>query len=110
MYVSNNSREIVRSVEEFKLIPIEPKYDIMKLDPKIRQPRSSDVSTKISPKSNRDLDYYPDWIDATAEDVGYVRSPLSKILMWVDRIIVKIENWLIGIWNSIFDRGESSDR
>jgi hypothetical protein len=107
MYVSNNSCEIVRSVEEFKLTPIEPKYDIMKLDSKIRQSRSNNVSTKLSTKSNQDLEYYPDWIDATAEDVGYVRSPLSKILMWLDRIMVGIENWLIKIWNAIVDRRES---
>jgi hypothetical protein len=110
IYVSNNSREIVRSVEEFKLTPIEPRYDIMKLDPKIRQSRSSSVSTKISPKSNRDLDYYPDWIDTTAEDIGYARSPLSKILMWLDRLMVGIENWLIKIWNAALDRRQSSDR
>jgi hypothetical protein len=98
IYIPNDSREIVGSVEEFKLIPIEPKYDIMKLDSKIRQSRFSDVSTKISPKSNPYLEYYPDWIDTTAEDVGYARSPLGKILMWLDRVAVKIENWAIEIW------------
>jgi hypothetical protein len=98
LYIPNNSREIVRSVEEFKLTPIEPKYDIMKLESKIRQPRYTNVSAKLYPKSNPHLEYYPDWIDTTAEDVGYARSPLGKILMWLDRIAVKIENWLIGIW------------
>ncbi len=98
MYIPKHSREIVRSVEEFKLTPIEPKYDTIKADAKISQSRHRGVSAKLSPKSNRDLEYYPDWIDTTAEDVGYARSPWSKILIWLDRIIAKIENWLIGIW------------
>lgn len=110
MYIPKHSRQIVRSVEEFKLTPIEPKYDIIKADTKIKQSRFSGVSAKLSPKSNRDLEYYPDWIDAIAEDVGYERSPLSKILIWLDRIIAKIENWLIKIWNSIVNRRRSTDR
>ncbi len=105
-----NSREIVRSVEEFQLTPIERKYDIIKADSKISQSRSSGISSKLSPKSDRDLEYYPDWIDTTAEDVGYARSPLNKILTWLDRIVAKIENWLIGIWNAIVDRRQSTDR
>jgi hypothetical protein len=107
VYIPNNSREIVGSVEEFKLTPIESKYDIMKADSKIRHSRFSDVSTKLSSKSKPHLEYYPDWIDTTAEDVGYARSPLSKILMWLDRIMVGIENWLIGIWNAVLDRHQS---
>jgi hypothetical protein len=95
LYIPNDSGEMVKSVEEFKLTPIEPKNDIIKLDSKIRQSRFSG----ISPSSQQNnVEYYPDWIDTTAEEVGYTSSPLSRLLMLLDRIAVKIENWLIGIW------------
>jgi hypothetical protein len=104
LYIPNDSREIVGcsreevepTVEEFKLTPIEPKYDIMKLDSKMRESRFEGISAKSRPYN---IEYQPDWIDTTAENIGYSLSPLSRLLMWLDRIAVKIENWLIGIWN-----------
>ncbi len=95
IYISDNNGEIVPEIEEFKLIPIESKYDIIELDPKSGLTRT----TKNAAKQNRQLEYYPDWIETTAEEVGYSRSPLTRLLLWLDRIAVKIENWLIGIWN-----------
>jgi hypothetical protein len=95
LHIPNDSQELVKSVEEFKLTPIEPKYDIMKLDSKIRQAPFNGISAK-SQRNN--IEYYPDWIDTTAEEMGYSSSRLSRVLMLLDRIAVKIENWLIGIW------------
>jgi hypothetical protein len=103
IYIPTDNREIVRlanegepPVEEFKLVPIEEKHATIKAESKIRQSRVGEISAKYRPYN---IEYQPDWIDATAEDIGYSLSPLNKLLMWLDRIAVKIENWLIGIWN-----------
>lgn len=113
IYIPNDTREIVEflnegnslTIEEFKLTPIEPKYDIIKLDPKIRQSRFTGISAKSRPYN---IEYQPDWIDTTAEDIGYSLSPLSRFLMWLDRIAVKIENWLIGMWK-LLQRSSNSE-
>jgi hypothetical protein len=109
LYIPDTNHEIIQ-VGEFKLTPIEPEYDTMKADPKIRQLRSGAVSSKLAVKPNRDLEYHPDWIDTTVEDIGYDRPILSQILTWLDRVVASIENWIIKIWNAIIDRRGSIDR
>jgi hypothetical protein len=56
-------------------------------------------SGKLDHKIFQDVEYNPDWIEAEAERVGYSKSPIAKLLEWIDIIILQIENWLIKIWN-----------
>jgi hypothetical protein len=106
---------------EFQLIPIEPKSG------KIRQNKDSNnyevnlstsVNTRkierlhlsdtiaelVSIEEDRDFAGSHDWIETDSEILGYSRSPLTKLLAWLDRIFLSIENWLIKIWQTIIDR------
>jgi hypothetical protein len=56
-------------------------------------------SGKLDHKIFQDVEYNPDWIEAAAERVGYSKSPIAKLIEWIDLIILQIENWLIKIWN-----------
>jgi hypothetical protein len=52
-------------------------------------------------KSTIDIEFQPDWIETEVEDLGYARSPFAKILSWLDRVMLKVENWVIKIWHAI---------
>jgi hypothetical protein len=65
------------------------------------QPLHQQVVAKSRPNTQQQLEYHQDWIEATAEDVGYSRSPFTKFLAWIDQIVLSIENWLIKIWQQI---------
>ena len=54
---------------------------------------------KLDRKVFQDVEFNPDWIETAAEQVGYSKSPIAKLLEWIDRFILQIENWLIKIWN-----------
>ncbi len=121
---SSNDLQIVHQPVELQLIPIESNLE------KVRSRQHSDLQNStmitsgdltisgISSASGRtsnnsatrvepELEYYQDWIDTDSELIGYNQSPMSKFLAWLDCIILKIENWLIKIWNLIFSRKHS---
>ena len=56
---------------------------------------------KLDRKIFQDVEHNPDWIETEAERVGYSQSPIAKLLEWIDRLFLQIENWLIKIWNTI---------
>jgi hypothetical protein len=41
----------------------------------------------------------PDWIETKATPVGYVKSPLQRLLGWLDQGMAAIETALITFWN-----------
>ncbi len=115
---SKNDSQIVHQPEDFKLVPIEslPKRitikkqnsslsksidrkDIIKAE-NLDRSAQNNISIR-SNLENRDLEYYQDWIEAESEVMGYSKSPLAKILAWLDRVVLQIENWLIKIWHAI---------
>jgi hypothetical protein len=49
----------------------------------------------------------PDWIEIEVEDLGYARSPLARILSWLDRVMLNIENWVVKIWQAIVNSIDS---
>jgi hypothetical protein len=65
-------------------------------------------SGKLDRKIFQNVEFDPDWIEAEAEQIGYSKSPISKILEWIDRLFLKIENWLIKIWNIINNRSSQN--
>jgi hypothetical protein len=105
---SNEDSQIVHQPSEFQLIPIESKSEekrsqqhssLVKSDYPIDQ-ISDNLSIHVEPES----EYFQDWIDADSELIGYSQSPLAKFLAWLDRIILRIENWLIKIWNMLLNQ------
>jgi hypothetical protein len=58
-------------------------------------------SGKLDRKIFQDVEHNPDWIETESERVGYSQSPIAKLLEWIDRLFLQIENWLIKIWNTI---------
>ncbi|MBO1348838.1 MAG: hypothetical protein EBE86_016285 [Hormoscilla sp. GUM202] len=51
-----------------------------------------------SPGDNIYIELTPDWIETAATPNGYVKHPLEKILAWLDRGILWLEERAIGIW------------
>jgi hypothetical protein len=68
---------------------------------------SKQTSGKLDRKIFQNIEFNPDWIETEAEQVGYSRSPIIKLLEWIDRFMLQIENWLIKIWN-IFQIGNKN--
>jgi hypothetical protein len=52
--------------------------------------------------SGQNTTHAPDWIETEAEDLGYDRSWLVRLLLWLDRLMLKVENWAISVWRKIF--------
>lgn len=102
--------QIVHQPAEFKLEPIAPQPQkirytelaqnqpvSLKAQVKTRQRNSSEISLQVE----RELEHFPDWIEADSELIGYSRSPLARLLAWLDRVMLAIENWSIEIWETI---------
>ncbi|PSB56630.1 hypothetical protein [Chamaesiphon polymorphus] len=126
---SKQDSNIVHQPAEFKLIPIDPEPQKVKYTEIVKRQTSSlkkqgsgrkqttgkiakqvnldaedrlDVAGgKISKQVDLDPEYFPDWIEADSELIGYSRSPLDRFLAWLDRIVLAIENWLIKMWEII---------
>lgn len=98
---------IVHVPAEFKLTPIEPPPSQIraKKQDKIAQSSNERTSKKqrqieqtssiqIKTKSDRHLEYHQDWIEAEAETMGYSQSPFARLLVWLDRLMFRLENWI----------------
>ena len=96
--------------QEFELIPIDPKPskivsyhrdgDKSQID-RPETTRQLQSSAKLAKKTWQNLEYQPDWIEAISEEIGYSQAPWERLLAWLDRIILAIENWLLELWNKI---------
>jgi hypothetical protein len=67
------------------------------LNPKSQKIDESLVTTSNSPS----LEYNPNWIETEATPKGYVKHPLQKLLEWLDRIMLSVENWFERIYLQI---------
>ena len=59
-------------------------------------------SSQVLQKSTRSLS--PDYIDAHATPIGYIKSPLTRFLEWLDKGIVWLEKQLAAFWNLLTRR------
>jgi hypothetical protein len=57
-----------------------------------------DIQTTSVPSR---VTFQPEWIEAPTETLGYERSLLQQLWMWLDRLMLKIENWLISIYQQL---------
>jgi len=42
------------------------------------------------------------WVDTQATFLGYAYSPLVNFLLWLDRLILRLEEWLIQLWRKFW--------
>jgi hypothetical protein len=109
------SSQLIHQPEEFQLTRLDQPIDrieevdassrfavgeaIQKSEITHKQPQPQENSGKLDRKIFQNVEFDPDWIETEAEQVGYSRSPIIQLLEWIDLILLKIENWLIKIWN-----------
>ncbi len=71
------------------------------------QPPSKPISTAVLEKQVEPWEAELDdhcmraWIETQATFLGYADSPIIKFLLWLDGIILKIEQCLIAIWQKL---------
>jgi hypothetical protein len=113
LYIPAKSElEIIQQSAEFQLTPVVRQSDLkieaarktkFRATPKHQQLLGR-VTGQLSSQSFKNIEYQPDWIETTSETIGYKTSLLNRLLAWLDLIMLKIENWLIKIWQLITDR------
>jgi hypothetical protein len=89
-----------RSVPTEKSPQLSPAPDWDEAD-LVRTPISSVVPTAQNRKNHQTV-FKPEWIEAPADDLGYHRSLFGRILEWLDRLMLAIENWLIWLYQRLF--------
>jgi hypothetical protein len=101
------SSQIIHQPAEFQLTKIEEHREnssenVDRINQSIKVTHNQDQSKQNSGKLDRkifqNVEFDPDWIETEAEQVGYSRSPIAKLLEWIDRLFLQIENWVITIW------------
>ena len=101
---------VYQPTQEFELIPLDPKpsqviddrADLTEIFEGLpRSQRTLKATNNLAKTVDRQVEYRPDWIEAISEEIGYSESLFSKILAWLDRIFLAIENWAISLWNKI---------
>jgi hypothetical protein len=118
IYIPTEAESVIvhQPAEEFQLIPIETipskikakqpdRVEQISPDRLLQQPQLEQThSIARTTKSNRQLEYHQDWIEAESEPIGYSQSAFARLLAWLDRLMLRLENWLIGIFTAITDR------
>ena len=47
------------------------------------------------------IKHTPDWIETTAQTIGYKRHPLEQLLAWLDRLMLWVEEMFVKVWQSM---------
>jgi hypothetical protein len=102
--------------EDFQLIPIETTPSKIKAKQPDRVDRISPDRSQQQPqlepthsldrttKFGRNLEYHQDWIEAESEPIGYSQSAFARLLAYLDRLMLRLENWIISLFTAITDR------
>jgi hypothetical protein len=106
--------------QAFELIPLAPKpnkviddrAELQELeeifDGLPRSQRAVKSANNLAKKVDEKLEYQPDWIEAISEEIGYSESLWSRLLAWLDRVFLAIENWAIDLWNKLVNSRSAS--
>jgi hypothetical protein len=62
---------------------------------------SSQVIDLKNTHSQSKTTFQPEWIEAPSEMLGYERSLLQQLWRWIDRLMLKIENWIIDLYHRL---------
>ncbi len=83
---------------------ISPEKGYLSLSPPAvlhEQPSSSKtIHHKITTVQSQVI-FQPEWIDAPTENLGYEKSLWQQLWNWLDQIILRIEDWLISIYQQL---------
>jgi hypothetical protein len=100
--------QIIHQPAEFQLTPLDQPHEqsIEHVNHQSspvthNQDQSTQNYGKLDRKIFQNVEHNPDWIETEAEQVGYSRSPIVKLLEWIDHLFLKLENWLIKVWDII---------
>jgi hypothetical protein len=114
--IEDESAIVHQPAEEFQLIPIETTPSKIKVKSPERVEQISTDRSKQQPQiepthsiarttqASRQLEYHQDWIEAESEPVGYSQSAFARLLAYLDRLMLRLENWLISLFTAITDR------
>jgi hypothetical protein len=97
---AKNAGQIVKQPAEFRLVPLDSGTEKIRSKQASKQQSLIDQSSSelVAKRIDWDLEHHPDWIEAESETIGYNQSPIAQFLAWLDRLFLKLENWLIKIW------------
>jgi hypothetical protein len=118
IYIPNEdiSAIVHQPADEFQLIPIETTPSKIKVKSPERVEQISTDRSKQQPQiepthsiarttqASRQLEYHQDWIEAESEPVGYSQSAFARLLAYLDRLMLRLENWIISLFTAITDR------
>ena len=69
----------------------------------------SNASESSAINQQQTVELSPDWIDTHATTMGYIKHPLEKILAWLDRIILWLEELMTNVWRWLLKRMSKSE-
>ncbi|MCD8489879.1 MAG: hypothetical protein LRZ84_24865 [Desertifilum sp.] len=71
----------------------------------VQRPRQVQAQSSVEnppiKRTNHAPEANPDWIETPAKSVGYVQTPLERLLEALDRLMFKLETWLGKIWQEL---------
>ncbi|MBW4620797.1 MAG: hypothetical protein KME17_15755 [Cyanosarcina radialis HA8281-LM2] len=99
-------QSIGRAIRSFLGLPVKDAKGLSK-----RQAQSIANTAKIPPlvtdakgelahpvTPNSAIEHTPDWVETEATPVGYIKHPLERVLQWLDRAMLWLEETTIAIW------------
>jgi hypothetical protein len=108
---SQSDSQIVHQPSEFKLTPIEPVPTKVKFRETAKKQDSLEIkSGRIPQEIYQDLEASQDWLEVDSELIGYSKSPLARLLAWLDRVMLQLENWAIKIWQKMMNNFARIDK
>jgi hypothetical protein len=63
---------------------------------------STAIATSSASSQNTALEPAPDWIETRATTTGYVKHPLEQLLEWLDRAMLRVEEFAVKVWHWLF--------
>jgi hypothetical protein len=100
-------QSIGRAIRSFLGLPVKDVKGLSK-----RRPESISKTAKIPPLAtdakgelahpvapNSAIEHTPDWVETEATPVGYIKHPLERVLQWLDRAMLWLEETAIAIWH-----------
>jgi hypothetical protein len=74
--------------------------DHLAVNSSIAWENGSAIDIKTAPAQSQ-VNFQPEWIEAPSEPLGYERSLFRQLWTWLDRLMLKIENWVINIYQKL---------
>lgn len=60
--------------------------------------KSSAIANSSTPAEDSGIEPSPDWIETKATPTGYVKHPLERVLGWLDRSMLWLEELALKVW------------